>query len=77
MASVTEELVRGILLDGRAGRRLLNESGVHIDVWARFARELTEPADLLLMPFDKTPAPQLATKQVLVNAPWRPKRPSP
>ena len=60
MASVTEELVRGILLDGRAGRRLLNESGVHIDVWARFARDLAEPADLLLMPFDKTPAPELA-----------------
>lgn len=60
MASVTEDVVRGILLDGRAGRRLLNESGVHIDVWARFAGAPDEPADLLLMPFDQTPAPQLA-----------------
>lgn len=60
MAKVTEELVRRILFDGRAGPRLLNESSVQIDVWNCFADESSGPVDLLLVPFDKTPAQSLA-----------------
>jgi serine protease AprX len=67
MAKVTEKFVREILLDGRAGQRLLNESGVHIDVWSRFAEAPAQPAELLLMTFDKTPASQLAAE---LHAAW-------
>ena len=60
MASVADELVRRILLDGRAGRRFLNESTVQIDVWVAFASNSIEAVDLILTPLDTTPAPKLA-----------------
>ncbi len=60
VAIITEELVRDILLNGRGGPRLLNESPVQVDVWARFAAADSEPVDLLLTPMEATPAARLA-----------------
>lgn len=60
MASIADDVVRGVLLDGRAGPRFLNESAVQIDVWIRFSSRSTEAVDLLLTPLDTTPASNLA-----------------
>ncbi|MES2055175.1 MAG: S8 family peptidase [Pseudomonadota bacterium] len=60
MAIITEDLVRAILLGGRGGPRLLNESAVQIDVWARFAQIGSGTVDLLLTPMETTPAARVA-----------------
>jgi serine protease AprX len=57
---LSESFVEDLLLAGRAGRRLINESPVPFSVWKHFAVDLYRPAELLLTPMETTPAPKLA-----------------
>jgi hypothetical protein len=60
MGSLSEKFVEALLLAGRAGPRLLNESSVPFSVWKAFADGSDEPVQLLLTPMETTPAAQLA-----------------
>jgi serine protease AprX len=79
MAAITRDLIQQILLEGRAGPRLLTESAIQLDVWYAFGEELGKPVaerkpiDLLLTPRDTMPAAQLARRlhDLLVDAPRR------
>lgn len=59
MARFDPEVVRQLLLAGRAGPRLLNETSVAIDVWSAYAKGEERP-DLLLAPYEATEASTLA-----------------
>lgn len=59
MARFEPDVVRQLLLAGRAGPRLLNENSVAIDVWSAYAKGEVRP-DLLLAPYDATEASSLA-----------------
>lgn len=72
MAVLSESFVEGLLLAGRAGRRLINESSVPFSVWKHFAVDLYRPAELLLTPMETTPAPKLA-RFVFERLPKRPR----
>jgi serine protease AprX len=60
------EQIRGILLDGRAGPRLLTESAVQLDVWYAFGENIHDAIDVLLTPRETIPAARLA--RVLFDA---------
>ncbi|NYT39346.1 S8 family peptidase [Sphingomonas sp. R-74633] len=52
--------IRGILLEGRGGPRLLTESAVQLDVWYAFGSDINGTIDLLLTPRETIPAARLA-----------------
>lgn len=59
MARFDPDVVRQLLLAGRAGPRLLNETSVAIDVWSAYAKGELHP-DLLLAPYEATEGATLA-----------------
>lgn len=56
----SENFIKEILFQGRAGHRLLNENAVQISVWIEFAKNPTKIVDVLLTPHDDTAAATLA-----------------
>jgi serine protease AprX len=60
MASLSREFIANILLLGRGGPRLLNESAVLLTVWAAYADAQDRPVDLLLTPIDSQTSSGLA-----------------
>ncbi len=68
MAALPPDFIADILLLGRAGPRLLNESGVLLTVWSAYAEDLADdrgrelPVDLLLTPMESRPSSELAQK---------------
>lgn len=68
MASITADLVRRVLLSGRAGERFLNENAVQMDVWTAYAMDPTAALELLLTPYDSTQAATLAST---IHGDWR------
>lgn len=66
MAAFAPNKLDNLLLTGRAGPRLLNETSAAMDVWRAYARDERDdadnddPQDLLLTPYDTTPAATLA-----------------
>lgn len=60
MASLSREFIANILLLGRGGPRLLNESAVLLTVWAAYADAQDRPVDLLLTPIDSQTSSALA-----------------
>lgn len=60
VGTLEKNFVRDILLAGRAGSRMLGESAVQLDVWAHYATSPSKPVDLLITPFEGTPAARLA-----------------
>jgi hypothetical protein len=66
MAALPPDFIADILLLGRAGPRLLNESGVLLTVWSAYAEDRTDaagrevPVDLLLTPMESLPSADLA-----------------
>lgn len=59
MPSLDPNTLEKLLLAGRAGPRLLNETSVAMEVWKAYAADGKAP-DLLLTPYDTTPAATLA-----------------
>jgi len=59
---LSRAFIEDLLLRGRAGRRLLNESAVQIDVWTAFGETPEKPVDLLLTPWNHLPAATLAER---------------
>lgn len=57
---LSRRFIEDLLLIGRAGPRLLQESAVLLDVWAAFGADDDDPVDLLLTPMDSLPAARLA-----------------
>ena len=60
MAGFSESFVKRILLTGRAGRRMLNESSVQTNVWVSYAALPLDPLELLITPLEDIEASRVA-----------------